>query len=212
MRRETYIIDYIAAGDDRERRAKLTVALEIEENLHMLKFALRKELMRAVFEAAKTMLEPAFTVADHGLIRGSASGSLEIFRFSWQFSPSADRRLFSFALMAEFAGVCHLRMGILKGDPDLDLTCPHEVDQAQRIIQTFQDTFGEGDVVTSPWLVSRSLDPPYGAMTGREFYLQIITDEGFKRAVGDIAGMLLRLVERLSPLVDEFVKIYGREA
>lgn len=212
MRSKMHIIDYIAAGNNQERRGKLAVALEIEENLHLLKTSMKKRLMRHVYKALESRLFPAFFVEDHGLVWGGAFGSLEIFRFSWQFSPSTDRRLFSFALMAEFAGVCHLRMGILKGDPDLDLTCPHEVDQAQRIIQTFQDTFGEGDVVTSPWLVSRSLDPPYGAMTGREFYLQIITDEGFKRAVGDIAGMLLRLVKRLSPLVDEFVKIYGREA
>ena len=45
----------------------------------------------------------------------------------------------------------------------------------------------------------------------REFYLQIIADEGFGKAVNDVTGALIRLKDGTESLIDEFMEVYEKQ-
>jgi len=205
---------------ENERKERFEIAWDIWENFEEIKFELRQKLIKELKQKIKQSEEfKDYIVVNRGLIEGEKFGTLCIFKKNWLISPESRRGIFNYAFEAEQNLIFQNCIGIVKQDND-NLGIPFKGNwQKQdnisqdlfKIVSQIYNTLGEnskGWKVSDSWIAWKYLDSFYRGMWQREFYLQTVTEKGFKKAVTDLYNELLFVKNKTEKLIDEFIKIY----
>jgi len=215
---KNYLLDEKISEE--ERKERFEIAWDIEENFERIKFELRQKLIKEL----KQKIEQSegfrdYIIINRGLIEGEKYGTLFIFKKNWLLSPeSKNIGILNYAFEAEISGISDLCIGIVKQDNDNKIPfkgnwqkqddIEHEL--LNNINQIYNALGGspKGWKVSEWWIAWKYLHSFYRGMWQREFFLQIITERGFKQALDYLFSELVELKKLTEKFIDNFVETY----
>jgi len=179
-----------------------------------LKQKLIKELKQKIEQS-----EEFKNYTNRGLIEGEKYGSLIVFKKDWSLCPeSGNIGILNYAFEAEISGISDICIGIVKQDNDNDIPFKgnwqnqDNIDQEllKKLSQIYETLGGssKGWKVSEGWIAWKYLDSFYKDMKQRKFFLQIITEKGFKQALDYLFSELVELKKLTEELIDKFLETY----
>ena len=214
---------------EEERKERFEIAWDICENFEEIKLSLKQEMLKAFVNKISNSEEfRGYEVHDKGLREGKKYGLLIIFKKDWVLSSNSKIGILNYAFEAEQEGIHKNLVGIVmqsgivgqdegipfKGDwrkftndsNELLRKCSEKCNEIYKILN--ESSHSHGWNVTEGWIAWKWLKDPFYGMWEKEFYLQIMSDDGRKDAVKYFFDELLELKNKTERYIDEFVKIY----
>ena len=205
---------------EEERKERFEIAWDIWEHFDNIKLNLKQQMLKNFINKIKNSDEfKNYEINDEGLIEGKRFKPLIIFKRDWALSPDNQIGILNYAFEAEQNSIHENCIGIVKQDNDKQ-GIPFKGNWQQfeknsnelfiKCSEIYNILGGSsyGWKVSEGWIVWKFLDSFYRGMWQREFYLQIITNDGIKKAVNYLFSELITLKSKTEKYIDEIVRIY----
>jgi len=202
-----------------ERRRRFEIAWDVRKNLETVELKLKQDLILKLKEKLEEEFK-GYEVINNRLIEGDKWGNLLVFKKEWIFSEEEKIGILQYALEATKYGIQDLVIGIRKFDDDREIpfkgnwrTEQNLSSPLSEIINSIFSTLEktkEGWWVDEWWIAKKGLREPYGGMLKKEFFLEIITDEGLEKVVDYFFQEFQKLKDSTEKLINKFVEEFKK--